>query len=283
MVGVLRLRFDLDYFFSQFRIGGVVAWRFHYLRVLFVFSVILALSAVLSGFFSARQPATVALDVGLSVIRLLLPLLIVLQMQELICREFDRKLYLSSFSYPGSRAAWLLGRFSVILIYSWLSLAVFAVLLSATVHWVGSGYAQATPVALGWPLVVVVFFQMLELLVIGAAALLLSVVASTPSFVLLGTFGFMIMARSFSSVISLLYFSPWVVGAENNADQYQQGLGVLSYLMPDLGALDVRQVALYGRFDFLPMDVHWLVISALVYSGFFVLMACFLVNSKRLN
>ncbi len=49
--------------------------------------------------FSARHPATVALDVSLSVIRLGLPLLAILLAQELISREFERRYHLTSLTY----------------------------------------------------------------------------------------------------------------------------------------------------------------------------------------
>lgn len=72
-------------------------------------------AVLLASQFSARQPATVALDVGLSVIRLVLPLFAILLVQELFSREFERKLYLNSFTYPRQRSYWLLGRVAAIL------------------------------------------------------------------------------------------------------------------------------------------------------------------------
>lgn len=56
---------------------------------------VVALATLLSAYFGGRQPATVALDVGLSTIRLLLPLLIVLLAQELLSREFENAISLT--------------------------------------------------------------------------------------------------------------------------------------------------------------------------------------------
>jgi hypothetical protein len=63
---------------------------------------VVVLAMLLSAYFGGRQPVTVALDVGFSTIRLLLPLLLVLLAQELLSREFDKRYYLSSLTYPRS-------------------------------------------------------------------------------------------------------------------------------------------------------------------------------------
>nr|WP_256206561.1 ABC transporter permease subunit [Pseudomonas sp. BAY1663] len=74
----------------------------------------LFLTVLLSAQFSGRQPATVALDIGLSVIRLLLPLVLILMVQELVSREFDRRYFLNTLTYPCPRHSLLLGRFIAI-------------------------------------------------------------------------------------------------------------------------------------------------------------------------
>src|SRR5690606_164261 len=73
---------------------------------------VMSLVSLLSAYFGGRQLATVALDVGLSTVRLLLPLLIVLLVQELLSHEFDKRYYLSSLTYPRARSVLLLGRFA---------------------------------------------------------------------------------------------------------------------------------------------------------------------------
>jgi hypothetical protein len=52
--------------------------------VVVALAVTLVLVAWLAGQFSPRQPATVALDVGISFIRLALPVLVLLQIQDLV-------------------------------------------------------------------------------------------------------------------------------------------------------------------------------------------------------
>ncbi|WP_341829416.1 ABC transporter permease subunit, partial [Stutzerimonas stutzeri] len=239
---------------------------------------VLVLAAFLSSQFSGRQPATVTLDIGLSVIRLLLPLVLVLMTQELLSREFDRRYFLSTLSYPHPRYSLLLGRFIAVAALTLGLLLLLAGALALLAWLIGQGYAQATPVALGNHYLVTIGFIGLDLLVLTAVATLLAVVASTPSFVLIGTFGFMLVARSFGAIIELLTRNTGVV---SDADGYRSGIGILSYLLPDLGALDVRMVALYGKLELLPADWPWLMLSSVTYMLGLLALAVWSLNRKR--
>lgn len=239
---------------------------------------VLALAAWLSAQFSGRQPATVALDVGLSVMRMILPLILVLMTQELISREFERRYYLNSLTYPVPRHALLLGRFAVILALTLGLLLAMGAALAALVNFIGRGYAQGTPVTLGLPYLTVLGFIFVDLLVLTALAVFLAIVASTPSFVLIGTFGFMLVTRSFAAIIELLTRNAFVV---DDAQSYRSGVGALGYLLPDLGALDVRMIALYGKMEFLPADWPWLLLSSLGYAGGLLSLAVWALNRKR--
>ncbi|MNF93986.1 hypothetical protein D3C84_766810 [compost metagenome] len=121
-------------------------------------------------------------------------------------------------------------------------------------------------------------FVGVDLLLLTALACLLAVVASTPSFVLIGTFGFMLVARSFAAIVELLNRDASVVG---DAESYRAGVGLLGYLLPDLGALDVRMVALYGSMDFLPTDWPWLLLSSLAYVVGLLALAVWALQRKR--
>ncbi len=120
-------------------------------------------------------------------------------------------------------------------------------------------------------------FMSLDLLVLCAVALLLAVVASTPSFVLVGTFGFMLIARSYSAIIELLLRETYVV---DNPEGYRASLGMLGYLLPDLGRLDVRMVALYGYWDFIPGDWFVLLVSSLIYICALLCLSVWLLERK---
>ena len=240
--------------------------------------IVVALATLLSAYFGGRQPTTVALDVGFSTIRLLLPLLIVLLAQELLSREFDKRYYLNSLTYPRGRRSLLLERFAALLILLLSLLLALALLQIGLVQFIGGIYPQATPVAMGQPYLIVMAFMALDLLVLAALATLLAVVASTPSFVLIGTFGFMLVARSYGAIVELLSSNAGVVV---NAEGYRASLGVLGYLLPDLGALDLRMLALYGKPEFLPADWPWLLLSSLAYACALLALAVWALQRKR--
>lgn len=264
----------------DFLVGVRLALRARYLWLAGCSLLVLALSVLLTAQFSGRQPATVALDIGLSVMRLLLPLVLVLMTQELLSREFDRRYFLNTLSYPHPRHSLLLGRFIAISALTLGLLLVLAGALTLLVWLIGQGYAQATPVALDHRYLITIGFIGLDLLVLTAVATLLAVVASTPSFVLIGTFGFMLVARSFGAIVELLTRNTTVV---SDAESYRSGVGLLGYLLPDLGALDVRMVALYGKLELLPADWPWLVLSSLTYTVGLLALAVWALNRKRFS
>lgn len=239
---------------------------------------VVTLAMFLSAYFGGRQSVTVALDVGFSTIRLLLPLMTVLLVQELLSREFDKRYYLTSLTYPNARSSLLLGRFAAVLAVLLGLLLVLGLLQIMLVDVIGGFYPQATPVAMDQPYLITMAFMALDLLVLAALATLLAVVASTPSFVLIGTFGFMLVARSYGAIVELLSSN---VGVVANAEGYRASLGVLGYLLPDLGALDLRMLALYGKPEFLPTDWPWLVISSLGYALALLSLAVWALQRKR--
>lgn len=263
---------------SDFSVAFRIALRASFPLLVLCFLLILSFSVLLSSQFSGRQPATVALDVGLSMMRLLLPLALVLLAQELISREFDRRYFLSTLAFPRPRYQLFIGRFLSVVALTLGLLLVMALLLALLVEYVGQSYAQGTPVALDHHYLVTVGFIGVDLLLLAALACLLAVVASTPSFVLIGTFGFMLVSRSFAAIIELLSRDSWVVG---NAESYRAGVGTLGYLLPDLGALDVRMVALYGKMEFLPSDWVWLLLSSFVYTVALLAFAVWALQRKR--
>lgn len=238
---------------------------------------VLLATSILSAYFGGRQQAVVALDVGFSTIRLLSPLMIVLLVQELFSREFDKRYYLTSLTYPSARVSLLLGRFIALLAMLLVVLLVSGLLQVVLLGVIGSFYPQSALVAMGQPYLIAMSFVFLDLLVLAALATLLAVVASTPSFVLIGTFGFMLVARSYGAIVELLSSNAGVVA---NAEGYRDSLGVLGYLLPDLGALDLRMLALYGKPEFLPADWPLLAISSLGYALALLTLAVWALQRK---
>lgn len=263
---------------SSAGIGAKLAFRARFGLIALWLVVILCLAAWMAAQFSGRQPATVALDVGLSLIRITLPVLGVLMLQELFSHEFERRYFLVSLTYPRPRHYFLLGRFGALLGLLAVLLVVLATALAVIVAWVGQGYGQGTPISLGLPYWVSIAFILLDLFVVLALGTLLAVTASTPSFVVVGTLGFMLIARSFSAIVALLQDNSWLVGG---VKAYGNSLGLLGYLLPDLAALDVRMIALYGRMEFLSADWFWLIASSLTYAVAFLALAVWALNRKR--
>ncbi len=266
--------------FSDIHAALRLALRARFLTLTLWFALALVVTTWMAAQFSGRQPATVALDVGLSVIRLALPLVIVLLVQELFSREFDRRYFLVSLAYPRPRHRFLFGRLAAIAVLLLALLAGAGLLLAGLVWWIGQDYAQATPVALDSHYLATLGFLALELFAVTAVAALLAIVASTPTFVLIGTFGFLIVARSYAAIVELLRADPTLVG---DAERYRGSLALLGYLLPDLGALDIRMTALYNSWAFLPANWPALLAGTAAYGLAFLALAVWALQRKRFS
>lgn len=265
---------------AELSIALKLALRARLTAMLVWITLALITAVLLAAQFSGRQPATVGLDIGLSLIRLALPLVIVFLAQEFFSREFDRRYFLTSLSYPRPRWQFLLGRFLGMALIVIIALALLGLLLAILVKLVSQGYDQATPVALGIPYIVTLSFVGLDLLIISAIATLLGIVAVTPSFVLIGTFGFLLVARSYAGIIALLETERYVVA---NSELYQSSLALLHYLLPDLGALDIRRIALYNQWEFLPEQWPMLLMTSIAYALALLALAAWLLNRKQFS
>ncbi|MFO7540926.1 MAG: hypothetical protein R6X32_23030 [Chloroflexota bacterium] len=260
--------------------GLLLALRARYLSTSFWLMVVVVGAALLAAQFSARQPSTVALDVGISAIRMLLPFLIILLVQELLSREFDRRYFLTSLTYPRSRHWLLLGRLSAVVLLVTTTLLVMGLALAGVTNVVAAGYEQATPISLGTNYWLTMGFIAIDLLVITAMAGLLAIVASTPSFVLIGALGFMLMSRSYSNIIALLDRQRYLF---EDTETYRQSLSLLNYLLPDLGALDIRSISLYGKIELLPDDWAVNLGAGLAYAVALTALALLMLQRKRFS
>ena len=264
--------------FSDIRTSLLLARRARYFSTsLWLILTVLGLS-LMAAQFSGRQPTTVALDTGLSAMRLLLPLQIILLTQELISREFDRRYYLTTLTYPRPRHWLLIGRMTTILLLVYGVMLVTAIALVVVCTRVAMTYEQATPPDLGAFFWLTQAFFAIDLFVLTAVAGFIALAASTPSFVLIGTLGFMLISRSYSNIIALMEQNQYLV---ENSDRYQHSLSALNYLFLDLASLDVRTISLYNRIELLPKD--WLVsiASNLTYGIAISVLALIFLHRKR--
>jgi len=200
--------------------------------------------AYLSGSFSPRHPRTVALDIGLSGVRITLVLLNLFWIQELLAKEIDRKSVLFSLTYPVSRQSYLIGRYLSVLTMSALATAVFGLALVIAVALSGGAYQQEFPVGLGVPLVATLAGQFVDVSVVAAFALLVSTASSMAVMSVGAGLAFAVAGKALGATIDYL-----AAGADNDQElvaTYAPVIDVIRWLLPDLSRLDWRTWPLYG-------------------------------------
>ena len=263
---------------ADFRLALLLLVRSRALLVGACLGATVASFAWLAGQFSPRQPDTVALDVGISLIRIVVPVLALLQIQDLLAREVDRRLIYTSLTYPRPRWGFLLGRYLAVGALA-LSMCVFLLaLLAAVVTWAGPAFSQGTKVALGMPYFVTGSLIWLDAAVVIAFGVALASIATTPHLVFLGGIGFMIIGRSASTIVALLERERELV---KGAELYHQGLQWTQWIIPDLAALDVRPIALYGKLELLTAAPWALCLMPLGYIVLLLLVACFRFEKRQ--
>lgn len=263
---------------QDFRFALLVAYRSRILLTVGLGAVFLLAFAWVGFQFSGRQPQTVALDMGLSFLRLFIPVLGILYIQELVAKEIERRLILSSLTYPRSRTAFLLGRFAAVGVLLAAALFALTLILAVWVRTLGLAYDQGTPPNLGGLLLLTSAFNVVDFLVIAAFATMLAVLATVPNLVLLVSVGFMVVARSLSGVIRLLHEDDTIM---RSAVEYRSNLAWLRYILPDLGSLDIRAAALYDKAVLIPAEAGWLVAMAIAYGLALLAIACWCFERRQ--
>lgn len=234
--------------------------------------------AYLAAQFSGRQPATVALDVGFSFIRIVGLLLALFWGYELLGKEIERRTLFVSLTYPLPRSAFMAGRFVGLAVLLALALLMLGVMLMATVWLAGHGYLQATPISLGWPFWMNMLFIWLDLAVIAGFGFLVSAFATSAILPLGVGLAFAVAARSLGPALDFL------LGETNKAihDSLLPVLQNLRWIMPDLSRLDIRYFPLYGQVP----DASLLVsgaVMALSYTTILLVLAIVFFNRRQMG
>jgi Cu-processing system permease protein len=211
-------------------------------QAVFVLGVLLIGVAYLSGFFSPRQPQTVALDVGFSGMRFSLILLNLFWVQELVAREIDRKIILFSLAYPVSRASFLAGRFAAVLILSMLAAMVLGLLLLLAVT-MGGGYAQEFAPALGVPFWATVAGFVLDAAVVAAFSLCIAALSTVSALPLALGAAFAVAGKALGATLS--YLSRGADGDQEMLARYNPIVELIRWVLPDLSRLDWREWSMY--------------------------------------
>lgn len=221
-----------------------IALRAAMTRVLLGLGVICVATAVVLASFSARQPTTFALDIGFSLLRVLLCLMSLVWLQELLGQAIEKRFIHQLLVFPEPRYRILVRVFISVAGLLLAAILLYAVLLFVAVS-SSSSYIQATPPSFGMAYIATWALVYLDILVVSAFAMLMLMVSTTPYFSLLLGICFYVIAHSLVDIIHVLQLSPY-------AEAAHQGfilplLNVLRYLVPDLSAFDVRDWSLYDE------------------------------------
>lgn len=244
----------IQFFLSSWRSG----FRGRTFIGIFLLGVALVGVAYLSSSFSPRQPQTVAMDVGFSGLRMALALFAIVLVQELVCREIDRRAVVLTLAYPASRTAYLFGRYVGIIALVAVATLVLSLLLFIVVLNSSPGYEQSFPILLGWAFWATIFGIWIDVAVVAAFTLLissLSTVAMLP--LMLGSL-FAMFTRAIGAVFD--YVSHGADGQDALVTQVGPALEVIRMLVPDLSRLDWRVWPMYGVVP----DVQGIVLSLLM-------------------
>lgn len=218
--------------------------RSHSFQLLVILSLVIIGFAWLAANFSARHPATLALDVGLSGMRAILIFMALFWVQDLIGRDIERKTVMFALSYPVARAHYLLGRFFGIALLIAGAVLVMGALLWMTVHFNPVDYHQVTPVDTGLAYWASCAYLYLAILVVTAFAVLVVTLSTTPMLPLLLGIGFAVIASSIGATLDFLLYSD--LAEAGHREQLSGLLRGASYVVPDLSRLDIRDWTLYG-------------------------------------
>jgi Cu-processing system permease protein len=235
-------------------------------QAIFILGLLLVSAAYLAAQFSPRQPKTVALDVGLSGLRISLVLLGLAWVQEYLGKELERKTVFISLTYPVSRVHFVVARFFGITSLLALAALCLAMLLWLMVLISGGSFDQEFPVALGLPFWATVVGVWLDAAVVTAFAIAVTAVSTVPVMPLAVGAAFAVAAKSVGPVADYL-----ARGAEGDAEltqRYGPLLEVIRWILPDLSRLDWRPWPMYS----LPAPWAEIGFGALMAAGYAALM-----------
>ncbi len=213
------------------------------IQAILILGALLVGVAHLSASFSPRQPQTVALDVGLSGLRVTLILFALFWVQELVAREIERRTVLFALTYPVARGHYIVGRYLGVLGLIALAAILLGMLLWLVVLTLGKGYAQGFEIAPGVPFWFAVAGTWLDAAVVAAFALCVATFSTVPMLPLALGLAFAVGGKSLGAVAEYL-----AKGAEGDADlmRFAPIIEVIQWVLPDLSRLDWRNWPMYG-------------------------------------
>lgn len=213
------------------------------IQAILILGALLVGVAYLAASFSPRQPQTVALDVGLSGLRVTLILFSLFWIQELVAREIDRRTVLFALSYPVARGHYIIGRYLGVLGLIALAALLLGMLLWAVVLTLGKGYVQGFAIAPGSPYWSTVAGLWLDAAVVTAFALWVASFSTVPMLPLALGLAFAIGGKSLGAVAEYL-----AKGADGDPElmRFAPIINAIQWVLPDLSRLDWRAWPMYG-------------------------------------
>lgn len=235
--------------------------------------------AYLAASFSGRQPQTVALDMGISGLRLVLILLVLFWVQEFFMREIERKTVILYLSYPAPRWHYLLGRYVGIAFLTAIALVMLGLLLWLVTLNAGKGYAAPFPPELGAPFWMALTGLWVDVLVVAAMAMLLASFATVALMPFAVGAAFAVAAKMVGPVRDYIK-----AGADGDKDIAGMAplLDAVHSILPDLSRLDWRVWPMYGMKP-ASEDMLWAGLMAFSYIGILLLLAVAIFGRRELN
>lgn len=239
-------------------------------QAILILGIVLMGVAYLSSAFSPRQPKTVALDVGLSGIRISLVLFALFWIQELIGREIDRRTVLFALTYPVARSQYVIGRYLGVLGLLALAAVLLGALLWIVVQYTGLGYDQGFSIGAGGPYWITVAGLWVDAAVVAAFALWIATLSTVPMLPLALGLAFAIGGKSLGAVVEYL-----AKGADGDPElmRFAPIVNVIQWVLPDLSRLDWRAWPMYG----LPPDGTALGLSLVLAASYAALLVALAV------
>jgi ABC-type transport system involved in multi-copper enzyme maturation permease subunit len=265
----------------QFLLSGIrVGLRGRSFQAVFLLGLLLIGVAYLSGNFSPRQPRTVALDVGLSGVRVTLVLLALFWIQELIAREIDRRIILFSLTYPVSRGAFLLGRYAAVLVLVGLAAVVLGLSLLLAVTLAGGSYMQESPVRLGLPFWIAIAGLALDVAVVAAVGLWMATLSTVAVMPLAVGFCFAVAGKALGATLD--YLTRGADGDTALIASVGPFIDLIRWLVPDLSRLDWREWPMYGLVP-ASTETTWAVAMAVAYAAMFLLFSIHALSRREFS
>jgi len=265
---------------------SLTAWRSGFrgrgAKLVVFLGLLVSATAWLAAEFSGRQPETVVLDVGFSLVRLFGALLVLFWVTELLGRDLERRTIYFVLAYPFSRGIYIISRFLAVI--GLAAIAVIGLTLFTLAAWwlvAHSGYEQASPVHLqGAALPATLFLIWLDLAAIGAFTLLITTLSTTPMLAFFVGMAFAVSARSLGPILSILATND--PSTQKLAMTYQPLLETIHWIIPDLSRLDIRSTVLYGIWPE-TSTMLWSAAHVALYSVIALVMAMLFFQRREFN